>query len=190
MKNEKNFRPDRIFSYFRVEWLPLAFVTLSGLIYDSLYSFRLAAVDLTGNRSGYSATFSATPQRVVETDLGVVLPGDIAYSDVGNLIPDGSFESEAVRDLRNWAPVGDGVWSFVTGQAQHGSWAYQCVSGTATQQYQRYRQKVLLICRKILVRRATGLHNQPHWLVAAKYAVNSRHGQSQKHSQWLLDRQL
>ncbi|MFR5372047.1 MAG: ABC transporter transmembrane domain-containing protein [Faecalibacterium prausnitzii] len=34
MKNEKNFRPDRIFSYFRVEWLPLAFVTLSGLIYN------------------------------------------------------------------------------------------------------------------------------------------------------------
>ena len=28
MKNEKTFRPDRIFSYFRVEWLPLAFVTL------------------------------------------------------------------------------------------------------------------------------------------------------------------
>ena len=24
MKNEKTFRPDRIFSYFRVEWLPLA----------------------------------------------------------------------------------------------------------------------------------------------------------------------
>lgn len=34
MKNEKNFRPDRVFSYFRVEWLPLAFVTLSGLIYN------------------------------------------------------------------------------------------------------------------------------------------------------------
>ena len=34
MKNEKNFRPDRIFSYFRVEWLPLAFVTLSGLSYN------------------------------------------------------------------------------------------------------------------------------------------------------------
>ena len=34
MKNEKTFRPDRIFSYFRVEWLPLAFVTLSGLIYN------------------------------------------------------------------------------------------------------------------------------------------------------------
>ena len=34
MKNEKTFRPDRVFSYFRAEWLPLAFVTLSGLIYN------------------------------------------------------------------------------------------------------------------------------------------------------------
>ena len=34
MKNEKIFRPDRIFSYFRVEWIPLAFVNLSGLIYN------------------------------------------------------------------------------------------------------------------------------------------------------------
>jgi len=34
MKNEKTFRPDRIASYFRIEWLPLAFVTLSGLIYN------------------------------------------------------------------------------------------------------------------------------------------------------------
>ena len=34
MKNEKNFRPDRVLSYFRAEWLPLAFVTLSGLVYN------------------------------------------------------------------------------------------------------------------------------------------------------------
>ena len=34
MKKDKTFRPDRIASYFRVEWLPLAFVTLSGLIYN------------------------------------------------------------------------------------------------------------------------------------------------------------
>ena len=34
MKRDKTFRPDRIGSYFRVEWLPLAFVTLSGLIYN------------------------------------------------------------------------------------------------------------------------------------------------------------
>ena len=34
MNEKKAFRPDRIFSYFRVEWLPLAFVTISGLVYN------------------------------------------------------------------------------------------------------------------------------------------------------------
>ncbi len=34
MKTEKTFRPDRILSYFRVEWLPLTFITLSGLFYN------------------------------------------------------------------------------------------------------------------------------------------------------------
>ena len=34
MKKEKTFRPDRISSYFRAEWLPLTFVTLSGLFYN------------------------------------------------------------------------------------------------------------------------------------------------------------
>lgn len=33
-KVEKNFRPDKIGSYFRIEWRPLAFVTLSGLLYN------------------------------------------------------------------------------------------------------------------------------------------------------------
>ena len=48
MKNEKTFRPDRIFSYFRVEWVPLAFVTLSGLIYN----IGLLATTLVRCRSG------------------------------------------------------------------------------------------------------------------------------------------
>ena len=34
MKPDKNFRPDRIGSYFRVEWWPLALVTVSGLLYN------------------------------------------------------------------------------------------------------------------------------------------------------------
>lgn len=34
MKNKKAFCPDKIGSYFRVEWLSLAFVTLSGLFYN------------------------------------------------------------------------------------------------------------------------------------------------------------
>ena len=34
MKREENFRPDRVLSYFKVEWLPLTFVTVSGLVYN------------------------------------------------------------------------------------------------------------------------------------------------------------
>ena len=34
MKKDKSFRPDRVLSYFRVEWFPLLFVTLSGLVYN------------------------------------------------------------------------------------------------------------------------------------------------------------
>ena len=33
-KNNKDFRPDRVASYFRMEWLALTFVTISGLIYN------------------------------------------------------------------------------------------------------------------------------------------------------------
>ena len=34
-KNEKTaFQPDRIGAYFRLEWLPLTFVTMTGLIYN------------------------------------------------------------------------------------------------------------------------------------------------------------
>ena len=34
MKKDRSFRPDRVLSYFRVEWLPLLLVTLSGLVYN------------------------------------------------------------------------------------------------------------------------------------------------------------
>ena len=34
MKLDKNFQPDRNGSYFRLEWLPLALVTVSGLVYN------------------------------------------------------------------------------------------------------------------------------------------------------------
>ncbi|MDO4827776.1 MAG: ABC transporter ATP-binding protein, partial [Clostridia bacterium] len=30
----KNNRPDRILTYFRTEWLPLVFITVSGLLYN------------------------------------------------------------------------------------------------------------------------------------------------------------
>ena len=34
MKKDISFRPDRVLSYFRVEWFPLLLVTLSGLVYN------------------------------------------------------------------------------------------------------------------------------------------------------------
>ena len=34
MEKDKSFRPDRVLSYFRVEWLSLLLVTLSGLVYN------------------------------------------------------------------------------------------------------------------------------------------------------------
>ena len=35
MKKEKKFCPNKISSYFRVEWLTLLFVTISGLLYNA-----------------------------------------------------------------------------------------------------------------------------------------------------------
>lgn len=34
MKKDRSFRPDRVLSYFKVEWFPLLLVTLSGLVYN------------------------------------------------------------------------------------------------------------------------------------------------------------
>ena len=34
MKHDKTFRPDQISAYFRVEWLSLTLVTVSGLLYN------------------------------------------------------------------------------------------------------------------------------------------------------------
>lgn len=34
MQDKQNFCPNKISSYFRAEWLPLTFVTLSGLFYN------------------------------------------------------------------------------------------------------------------------------------------------------------
>lgn len=34
MKPKNSFKPDSIGAYFRMEWLPLAFIVLSGLVYN------------------------------------------------------------------------------------------------------------------------------------------------------------
>lgn len=63
MKDRKNFSPDRIAPYFRAEWLPLTFVTVSGLIYNigllasPWFEGRLAQclADITGGKETASS---------------------------------------------------------------------------------------------------------------------------------------
>ena len=33
-KNNRSFRPDSVSAYFKAEWLPLLFITISGLVYN------------------------------------------------------------------------------------------------------------------------------------------------------------
>lgn len=111
-------------------------MSLTGLTYGVTHNVRLRAFDLTGNASGYSAVVSATPRQVVATDLDVVLPGDIAYSDVGNLIPDGSFENPVLSGQRlSLSHVGG--WSIIPGTgAQHGGRLLICTADATSNKYQ------------------------------------------------------
>lgn len=75
-------------------------VTISAVAYVPMF-VRLVSVDSSGNKGTASAGASATPSKAVDTDAGFALPGDIAYRDEGNLIPDGSFESVPVVAYRD-----------------------------------------------------------------------------------------
>jgi hypothetical protein len=74
--------------------------------------FRLISYDQTGNLSATSAQASAVP-----APIGM---GDIAFTDPGNLVEDGSFEVSTSRATH--AARSDAAWSFVSGGADHGSW--------------------------------------------------------------------
>ena len=51
MKNKKTFCPDKILSYFRIEWLSLTFVTLSGVFYNVGLLAQCLADILGGNET-------------------------------------------------------------------------------------------------------------------------------------------
>lgn len=98
--------------------------------YDPIY-VRLVAYDTTGNASVPSTAASASPKKLVSTDLDVALPGDIAYRDVGNLILDGSFESATMRAQRLPSFHTTGVsYDNAGGFAASGSW-YLHFAGSA-----------------------------------------------------------
>lgn len=73
------------------------------LTYNTQYWVKLTAVDQSGNVSPASASGTATLLQVVNTDVGTGQVGlsNIAFSDVGNLIDNGSFEDPTWQAIRN-----------------------------------------------------------------------------------------
>lgn len=77
----------------------------SGLTYGVDYFARLVAVDSSGNKSPASdsnSTSQAILLQVVTTEIGTGQVGlaNTAFSDVGNLVDDGSFESSTLQAIR------------------------------------------------------------------------------------------
>lgn len=72
----------------------------TNLPYGTPHFARLIAFDRLGNASAASAQGSATPARITGLDLaaGSVGYDAIQFKDTGNLIPDGSFETQPYRD--------------------------------------------------------------------------------------------
>lgn len=108
---------------------------LSDDTYATLY-VRLVAYDTSGNASVVSTAGSATPIKAVSTDLGIALPGDIAYRDEGNLVVDGSFESEYIRAAReNIGHANAFAFESTAGMAAFGSWCISVVGDAQTDKY-------------------------------------------------------
>jgi hypothetical protein len=84
---------------------------------------RLVSVDKAGLKGDPSAQGSATPARVVGSDIDpdAITFAQFAYKDIGSYIPDGTFESDAYRavlDARSSGP-----WYFTQSTAFHGTWS-------------------------------------------------------------------
>lgn len=105
-------------------WLFSGSVVISAnATYDPI-TVRLVSYDLYGNKSAAPSTgVSATPIEVVSTMEGVVLPGNIGFTDVDNLIVDGSFESEGIRlERATLNSAGPWVYENSPGLAHSGTW--------------------------------------------------------------------
>lgn len=73
------------------------------LTYNTQYWVKLIAVDQSGNIGPASASGTATLVQVVYTDVGTGQVGlsNVSFSDVGNLIDNGSFEDPTWQAIRN-----------------------------------------------------------------------------------------
>lgn len=99
--------------------------------YDPIY-VRLVTVNTSGVKGPVSTGVHATPSRVVASDVNIVMPGSVAFSDTGNLLPDGSFESSLVRTARSALFDAGYTYDSTAGLASHGTYCLKLVSTTAT----------------------------------------------------------
>lgn len=81
---------------------------------------RLIAVNTSDLKSNPSTGLVLTPTKVTDTDSGITLPTGSAYSDVNNLIKDGSLEAASFRTART-VPASF-AYSNTAGGAKHGTW--------------------------------------------------------------------
>lgn len=93
-------------------------VPIVGLTFGTTYYARLIAVDYSLNESAVSAQVSFVPKQIVSTELDVVLPGSTSFSDINNLIVDGSFENASIHAARSGVSVG--TWAQNTTGPLHG----------------------------------------------------------------------
>lgn len=101
-------------------------VTVPGavLTYGTTYYARFVAYDKTGNASPASAAGSDTLSQVVATDIatGQVSISNLAFSDVGNLINNGSFEDPNWRTTYNTL-FGGSHFGFDNTTSSGGNWS-------------------------------------------------------------------
>lgn len=99
----------------------------SGLTYGTEYWVKLVAVDTTGNRSAASDTTSTSHTvltQVVSTEIGTGQVGlkQTAFSDIGNIIDDGTFEITDIRTART-ALIGSQHLTFDNATSSNGNWS-------------------------------------------------------------------
>lgn len=101
-------------------------ITVPGavLTYGTTYYARFIAFDQTGNASTASTAGSATLAQVVTTDIGTgqVGLGNLSFSDVGNLVDNGSFEDANWRATRN-TQFGGTHFAFDNTTSSAGTWS-------------------------------------------------------------------
>lgn len=105
----------------------LATTLTQGLVYGTEYWVKLVAFDTTGNKSVPSDTTSTSHvvlKQVVSTEIGSGQVGlsQTKFSDVGNIIDDGSFENADVRTART-SLIGIQHLAFDNATASNGTWS-------------------------------------------------------------------